>query len=54
MKNTKNPQALTDIKVARKASRDAQLASGIKVRAYTFQDRTKVASKKACRGKVSW
>lgn len=35
---------------ARKASRDAEIASGIKPRAVTFQDRRAVARKGACRG----
>lgn len=41
-------------KAGRRASRDAQLASGVRFRAQTFADRRKVADKRACRGRTSW
>ncbi len=40
-------------KTARKASRDAQIASGIRPRAVTFKHRKHDANKKACRGRVT-
>jgi hypothetical protein len=39
---------------AERAERVAALADGRKQRAHTFADRTKVASKRACRDRLSW